>query len=514
MLSRKSQMVRMDLDGRCQGCPGAAWTIEHYRQAASRLGQFNGVYLAGQPLPGEGWITQDWLRKYLEHAAPMVAFIRDHPSRSNCTKDVPGATLLLSLAIWDEYIRMLKVLDELPQTFCHQDAFERNLFSRGAQVVAVDWGYAGIAPLGAELAPLVGVASSLGRIPSSQLKNLDQACFEGYLEGLREAGFTPDARQVRLGYTITVLLRYILGATVGEVLPALLESEEARRLWAAGFGVAADKVEESEAGVAAYYQSISIRRSSCWDWAACMRACSERRSAFRLGVNTRQAGQAYSGTQIENREKFSKGWDMKKNVIYAPTIPSAEPFLFLGDEIGILLVHGFTGTPKEMRTLGEYLAAQGHTVLGIRLPGHATQPADLPHMCWMDWLHAVEDGYHFLHSAGRKVFIMGLSMGGILTLTAASRLEVKGAVAMSTPYSLPDDPRAVSNICPFVPLVPKAPAIGWHGTGACRLPAYREGSLSCAICGGNTASLQKITAGAAMHSRADGGVLPENMQDL
>jgi hypothetical protein len=125
-------------------------------------------------------------------------------------------------------------------------------------VVAIDWGYAGLAPLGAELAPLVGVASTLGKIPSSQLKNLDQACFEGYLEGLRVAGCTLDARQVRLGYTITVLLRYILGATVGEVLPALLESEEARQLWAAGFGIAADKVEESEAGVAAYYQSISF----------------------------------------------------------------------------------------------------------------------------------------------------------------------------------------------------------------------------------------------------------------
>jgi hypothetical protein len=238
--------------------PGSTWTVDHYRQVARCLGQFNGAFLAGQPLPSEGWVTHDWLRKYLEHAAPMVAFIRNNPAHPIVQKMFPGATLLLSLAIWDERYHMLEVLDELPQTFCHQDAFERNLFSRGEQVVAVDWGYAGIAPLGAELAPLIGAASTLGKIPSSQLRDLDQACFKGYLEGLKAAGCTPDARQVRLGYTITVLLRYILGGTVGEVLPALLESEEARRLWAAGFGIEADKVEETEAGVAAYYQSISI----------------------------------------------------------------------------------------------------------------------------------------------------------------------------------------------------------------------------------------------------------------
>jgi len=242
--------VRDDLD--------STWTVNHYRQVARCLGQFNGAFLAGQPLPSEGWVTHDWLRKYLEHAAPMVAFIRNNPAHPIVQKMFPGATLLLSLAIWDERYHMLEVLDELSQTFCHQDAFERNLFSRSEELVAIDWGYAGIAPLGAELAPLIGVASTLGGVPASQLRDLDQACFEGYLEGLKAVGCTTEARQVRLGYTITVLLRYILGATVGEVLPALLESEEARRLWAAGFGIEADKVEETEAGVAAYYQSISI----------------------------------------------------------------------------------------------------------------------------------------------------------------------------------------------------------------------------------------------------------------
>jgi carboxylesterase len=210
---------------------------------------------------------------------------------------------------------------------------------------------------------------------------------------------------------------------------------------------------------------------------------------------------------------------MGKNIVYAPIIPTAEPFLFMGDDIGILLVHGFTGTPKEMRTMGEYLANQGHTILGIRLPGHATQPADMLRTRWADWLHAVEDGYHLLHSAGRKVFIMGLSMGGILTLTAASRLEVTGAVAMSTPYRLPDDPRLpyIKYLAPFVPTVSKGPS-DWHDPAMAQehvdYPAYPTHAIIelRGLLEEMRQSLPKITGPVLlMHSRTDGGVLPENM---
>ncbi len=70
---------------------------------------------------------------------------------------------------------------------------------------------------------------------------------------------------------------------------------------------------------------------------------------------------------------------------YPRLIPTAEPFVFPGGPVGCLLVHGFTGTPKEMRWLGEYLAGQGHTVLGVRLAGHATQPEDMIRARWWDW---------------------------------------------------------------------------------------------------------------------------------
>lgn len=213
---------------------------------------------------------------------------------------------------------------------------------------------------------------------------------------------------------------------------------------------------------------------------------------------------------------------MKTITEYAPVIPTAEPFLFLGDSIGILLVHGFTGTPKEMRTMGEFLAAQGHTVLGIRLPGHATQPADLPCKRWEDWLQAVEDGYHLLHSAGQRVFIMGLSMGGILTLTAAARLPVQGAVAMSTPYSLPDDARLpyIQYITPFVSTIPKGPS-NWNDQVMAQehveYPAFpTRGIVELRdLLEVMRRSLPQISVPVLLvHSRTDASVSPENMQRI
>jgi carboxylesterase len=148
---------------------------------------------------------------------------------------------------------------------------------------------------------------------------------------------------------------------------------------------------------------------------------------------------------------------------------TAEPFFFPGkSSVGVLLTHGFTGTPKEMRWMGEYLNREyDFTTLGIRLSGHATHPEDLIRARYADWQASVEDGFHLLSGATESIYLCGLSMGGILSLYSASKLPVKGVVAMSTPYKLPEDPRLkyIGLLSKFNPYMHKKEedGTGWFG---------------------------------------------------
>ena len=147
-------------------------------------------------------------------------------------------------------------------------------------------------------------------------------------------------------------------------------------------------------------------------------------------------------------------------------LSGAEPFFFPGGRTGCLLIHGFTGTPFEMRELGQHLAKQGLSVLAPRLFAHATSQEDLQRARWQDWTASVEDGYDLLRGACDKIIPIGLSMGGVLTIIAAARYEVAGAVLMSTPYNPPDPRmRPLHVVAPLLSLFwrynPKAPG-DWH----------------------------------------------------
>ena len=145
-------------------------------------------------------------------------------------------------------------------------------------------------------------------------------------------------------------------------------------------------------------------------------------------------------------------------------IPTTEPFFFAGGNQGVLLIHGFTGTPKEMRPMGEDFARRGYTVLGIRLAGHATNLDDIARTHWEDWLTSVEDGLHLLQNCTDKIFVAGLSMGGILTLLASARFPViQAAAAISAPYRLPNNPLQplLPLLAVFTPQYKKGPP-DWH----------------------------------------------------
>ncbi|GAB4539157.1 MAG: alpha/beta fold hydrolase [Anaerolineae bacterium] len=106
------------------------------------------------------------------------------------------------------------------------------------------------------------------------------------------------------------------------------------------------------------------------------------------------------------------------------------PFYLEGGPVGVLLIHGFTGSPPEMRLLGDYLHQCGLTVSGPLLPGHGTALEDLNRVRWIDWTEHVEAALSELQTRCRTVFVGGLSMGALLTLyLAANHPDLPGAMA-------------------------------------------------------------------------------------
>lgn len=94
----------------------------------------------------------------------------------------------------------------------------------------------------------------------------------------------------------------------------------------------------------------------------------------------------------------------------------AEPFRFEGNEIGVLVSHGFTGTTQSVRPLGEALAAEGFTVAGPRLAGHGTSMEDHARSTARDWISSIEQDLAWLEERASAVFFTGLSMGGMFSL--------------------------------------------------------------------------------------------------
>ncbi len=124
----------------------------------------------------------------------------------------------------------------------------------------------------------------------------------------------------------------------------------------------------------------------------------------------------------------------------------AKEFYYKGSNIGVLLIHGFTGTPSEMRLLGEYLRDKGYTVKGILLKGHGTVPEDMKKSNYRDWIHGAVQGYQALKQECDEVFVVGFSMGGLLALYLARNYDIKGAATLSAPIRLHGRKAALSYI--------------------------------------------------------------------
>ena len=113
-------------------------------------------------------------------------------------------------------------------------------------------------------------------------------------------------------------------------------------------------------------------------------------------------------------------------------------FALAGGAKGVLLLHGFTGTPWEVAWLGRRLNEAGYTVAGPLLPGHGTRPEDLQTKGPEDWYNAAQKALDDLAARCESVAVAGLSMGGALAIQlAVTRPDrVRAAVVMAMPYLL------------------------------------------------------------------------------
>ena len=120
-----------------------------------------------------------------------------------------------------------------------------------------------------------------------------------------------------------------------------------------------------------------------------------------------------------------------------PMNKKVAPFYLNGNSTGILLIHGFTGAPPEMRLIGDYLHHRGITVSAPLLPGHGTVVDDMNRYKWTDWVGHAKQALSELKSNCDAVFIAGLSLGSLITLQLiAEDNDLSGAILYSPSIKL------------------------------------------------------------------------------
>ncbi len=117
------------------------------------------------------------------------------------------------------------------------------------------------------------------------------------------------------------------------------------------------------------------------------------------------------------------------------------PFFLEGGATGILLIHGFTGSPPEMRLLGDYLHRRGFTVSAPLLPGHGTSVQDMNRCTWRDWVGHAGGKLADLQARCERVFVGGFSMGSLIALYLAAHHSELSGVILYAPATLIADRR-------------------------------------------------------------------------
>jgi hypothetical protein len=248
-----------------QECTDPAWPVTRYALAARHFGEWQGAYLAGRPLPDEVWLKPGWLRSWIDH----FAFLSDYLGRAEfwehplVRSTFPDGARERLLRFWCDRDTWLEALDTLPTTVCHFDLWRPNLFAgRGAdgreQTVALDWQCVALGPAG-EVGNLVVTSLMNLEVDVEEARTLDSAVWQGYLKGMRAAGWDGDERAVRFAYAAYPALRWGAVFPMLMILPCVMKQsrrdeaeakhglpiEEIMRRWAGALGYVLDLADEA-----------------------------------------------------------------------------------------------------------------------------------------------------------------------------------------------------------------------------------------------------------------------------
>jgi hypothetical protein len=209
----------------------ARWCAADFAIAAHHLGRFNGTYLAGRRLPRHECLSEGWFQHWVENSGSAIRQMNATANEPLVRRVYPPTVARAFTALWERRHTVFKALNALPQTFCHRDAFSRNLTLMpggpgGIDLVALDWEHAGVGVIGEEVAQLMAASLIFLDVPADSIDVFHAAILEAYTRGLRDTGWEGNPSVVRLGFAAAVALRTGVGF-VQLTLPFLLE-EQAR----------------------------------------------------------------------------------------------------------------------------------------------------------------------------------------------------------------------------------------------------------------------------------------------
>ncbi len=118
--------------------------------------------------------------------------------------------------------------------------------------------------------------------------------------------------------------------------------------------------------------------------------------------------------------------------------PGNDGFVLGNGDVAVLLTHGLGASPYEIKELSEYLSERNITVYGVRLAGHGTSWQDLNERKWDEWYKSYSEAYLSVKPLKQKVFVGGMSLGGVLALRLAEDQQVDGVISLAPALILSD----------------------------------------------------------------------------